>query len=149
MARVLVLGLCAAISCIFARGSSTCNTDTGTACSVGGVNTCGQTTNEVMCSNGKCTCAEGFCTSDKRGNYGLLCKPSPELLERMKKAQTESFCSQDTSGTCNFAGCNAWRGPTNCLKQGWFYHCICQPGYCAKNGVCVSALNEPSNVLVG
>jgi len=44
-------------------------------------------------------------------------------------------CLKDTGGTCFFAGCDAWRGATQCE----FGLCRCQPGYCeVDDGSCQS-----------
>jgi len=49
----------------------------------------------------------------------------------------EFMCSQhrDTSGTCRWFGCWAWRGDTECVDA----RCECAPGGCSVDGVCVSA----------
>jgi hypothetical protein len=48
-------------------------------------------------------------------------------------------CDKDTGGTCNVMACYNWRGPTNCVRIGMKYTCLCQDGYCASKGRCVAA----------
>lgn len=48
---------------------------------------------------------------------------------------TNTTCAKDTSGTCMIGGCSKHRGPTDCLNS----KCMCQFGFCAVNGECVSS----------
>eukprot|EP00927_Polykrikos_kofoidii_P041554 TRINITY_DN35425_c0_g1_i1.p1 TRINITY_DN35425_c0_g1~~TRINITY_DN35425_c0_g1_i1.p1 ORF type:complete len:165 (-),score=22.82 TRINITY_DN35425_c0_g1_i1:124-555(-) len=128
--------------------ASLCSKRTGGTCSKGPLSTCGQSSVEVGCINGQCFCQQNYCTRGHMGRFGEICEPSDEYLERMKEAQIQSHCGQDTGGTCNLMSCSQFRGPVNCIKAGWFYHCICKPGYCSANGRCVAAVGPQSAELL-
>jgi len=48
-------------------------------------------------------------------------------------ATANNTCDTWTGGTCLTSGCGASRGATTCSN----FRCICQKGFCSKNGVCV------------
>lgn len=43
-----------------------------------------------------------------------------------------SQCDSDTGGTCRWLGCDASRGPADCIHGS----CICKAGFCAQEGAC-------------
>jgi hypothetical protein len=47
-------------------------------------------------------------------------------------------CEVDTGGSCRVFSCKADRGPTICQRDSVLgrRRCLCQPGYCASDGVC-------------
>merc|ERR1712113_685646 len=49
-------------------------------------------------------------------------------------------CKADTGGTCRFFSCHASRGETTCVN----HRCMCKPGFCSENGVCVADVGAMS-----
>mmetsp|Transcript_26481 Transcript_26481/g.47810 ORF Transcript_26481/g.47810 Transcript_26481/m.47810 type:complete len:258 (+) Transcript_26481:77-850(+) len=67
---------------------------------------------------------------------------SSSRRRRRRKSETESSssssCKSDSGGTCQFLNCKASRGQTTCSGWSGGYKCLCNKGYCAKNGACVA-----------
>jgi len=123
-----------------------CSPQTEGTCSVVG---CNKDRGPADCLQGRCVCKPGYCSVDEKRCVKIkpkMCHPSIFLKDKQCCAapgsQTcwsgswggaqnsiPSRCSPHTKGTCAFFGCNADRGPTDCLES----KCVCQPGYCSLN----------------
>lgn len=130
-------GTCAMFDCHESRGPTVCKKDKG----LFGVSRC-------LCSPGYCA-VDGVChatTTTTTQTTTIMTTTSkakavvPDKLSALPMVLAGDECGTDTGGTCSFYGCSESRGPTKCAKEGFFnYHCLCSPGYCALDGVCLAA----------
>mmetsp|Transcript_78217 Transcript_78217/g.142276 ORF Transcript_78217/g.142276 Transcript_78217/m.142276 type:complete len:227 (+) Transcript_78217:51-731(+) len=136
----------------FAASDTSCNIQTGDRCRVGrcSVGTC-------RSNSGPCRCAEGFCAVGQECVHPEQCSTEtpgtchlfPCFLSRgavdcvngncvcqanacSDGIKCHPLCEKATGGTCFLFPCDDSRRAT-CQNHA----CMCPPGHCAVNGVCV------------
>jgi len=109
-----------------ASSNATCHKDTGGKCALQGCQPVRNARCETLGTDDyRCMCGPGDCAVDGQ-------------------CLTAGVCNTVTQGTCQFFGCHAERGPTDCRQLygaglGGSWICVCKPGYCLIHGVCTKS----------